>query len=143
MSEVLTAEAAALELLDHVGEEVAIEIMLPGGVPWAGGSGVLGHTGRQLMEMARGSIEMFYFSEEEREEGRSTAERLLGQQDYAGEFMVDGFTFPFGGEHVEGVCRTEGLRYPGLDFRIGTKRHPALTLRVTFVEELDSGRDRA
>ena len=91
MTEVLTADAAALELLDHVGEEVAIEIMLPGGVPWAGGSGVLSHTGRQLMEMASGSNEMFYFSEEERDEGRSTAERLLRQEDYAGEFMVDGF----------------------------------------------------
>ena len=138
MTEVLTAEAAALELLDHVGEEVAIGLILPGGVPWAGGSGVLGHTGRQLMEMASGSNEMFYFSEEERDEGRSTAERLLRQEDYAGEFMVDGFTFPFGGEHVAGVWRTEGLRYPGLDFTIGTKSHPAaLTLRVTFVEACD------
>ena len=58
----MTLDEAHLELLDYIGEEVAVGIKLPGDVPWAGGQGILNHAGRQLAETARGQD--FQFSDE-------------------------------------------------------------------------------
>jgi hypothetical protein len=87
------------------------------------------------MELTQDSPDRFYFSEEEREQGRSTAERLLQLRDWSGNFMVDQFSFPLGAEHVTSVSPTQGLPHPGLDFTIGTADHPAVAkVRVTFLE---------
>jgi hypothetical protein len=115
MSEELNLDKAHMELLDHLGETVAVGIALPGNVPWAGCHGTLSHASAGIMETFRPEV----------------AESLLRIKDQTAHFLVGDFSIPLDRHIVTSVRRTE-LPHPGLDFTI--HQDAALTVRVTFVE---------
>jgi hypothetical protein len=123
MSEELTLPQAHLELLDHLGETVAVGIALPGNVPWAGCHGTLGHASAGIMETFRPEV----------------AESLLRLKNHTGHFLVGDFSIPLD-RHITSVRRTDAkLPYPGLDFIVGEDN--PLTVRLTFVDHEDKKAD--